>query len=245
MDGLTGSKLRGRSRWSKVARDLVRANINATGTELSDLVTKLVEESGNPRWACWRFVRGMGIRSKRPQKAWTATEQQRLLKLIDLHPVNEIAKMMRRSQSSVWHMLYRLDANAKMGKDSFTKYTLALALHVRPEQIENWITRGWLKAREIATGAGKRMIIDAEEFCEFCKEHTKDVVGNRFAKERLDFVYHFAFPPSHAELLPVRESKKERAEYEAQLLEQEEEHREVRFNPDHEERNEDSSQQVA
>jgi hypothetical protein len=163
----------------------------------------------------------MGIRSKRPQKTWTAPEQQRLLKLIDLHPVNEIARMMRRSQSSVWHMLYRLDANAKMGKDSFTKYTLAVALHIRPEKVEDWIARGWLRAREVENGIGKRMVIDAEDFCEFCKQHTREAVGNRLTKERLEFVYHFAFPPSHAELLPVRESKKERKEYEAQLKEEE------------------------
>jgi hypothetical protein len=63
------------------------------------------------------------------------------------------------------------------------------------------------------------VIIAAADFCEFCREHTKDVVGNRLTKERLDFVYLFAFPPSHAELLPVRESKKEREAYEAQLRE--------------------------
>jgi hypothetical protein len=59
--------------------------------------------------------------------------------------------------------------------------------------------------------------IDAEDFCEFCRQHTRDVVGNRLSRERLDFVYHFAFPPSHAELLPVRESKKERNAYEQQI----------------------------
>ena len=42
----------------------------------------------------------------------------------------------------------------------------------------------------------------------------------RSAKDRLDFVYHFAFPPNHAELLSVRESKKERAAYDAQLKEE-------------------------
>ncbi len=57
------------------------------------------------------------------------------------------------------------------------------------------------------------------DFCEFCRNQTKDVVGNRLTKERLDFVYHFAFPPSHAELLPVRESKKERMAYQSQLEE--------------------------
>jgi hypothetical protein len=206
-----------RLRWPKEARDLVRANLKATGSELSHLITRLVAESGNPRWACRRFMRRMGIRWKRSQRAWTAAEQQRLLKLIDLHPVPEIAKLMRRSQSSIWHMLYRLGGNAKMGKDSFTKYTLAVALHVRPETIETWIARGWLKTRELEMPGGKRVIIDAEDFCNFCRQHTRDVVGNRLTKERLDFVYHFAFPPSHAELLPVRESKKERSAYAAQL----------------------------
>jgi hypothetical protein len=160
----------------------------------------------------------MGLHCKRPHRPWTAAEQQRLLKLLDLHPLKEIAKLLRRSQSSIWHMLYRLGANAKMGKDSFTKYTLAVALHVRPETIENWIGLGWLKAQEVEIGATKRNIITAGDFCEFCRQHTKDVVGNRLTKERLEFVYQFAFPPSHAELLPVRDSMKERKAYAEQTL---------------------------
>jgi hypothetical protein len=113
-------------------------------------------------------------------------------------------------------MLQRLGVSAQMGKDSFTKYTLATALHVSPEKIDTWIARGWLETRDVETTRGKHAIIDAADFCEFCREHTKDVVGNRLAKERLDFVYHFAFPPSHAELLPVRDSKKERQAFEEQ-----------------------------
>jgi hypothetical protein len=214
-----GNARRREFRWSKAARDLVRANMDAAGAEVSALVTRLVEESGNPRWACRRFAQSMGVRSRRPYRVWKEQEQQRLLKLLDLHPVNEISKLMRRSQSSIWHMLQRLGANAKMGKDSFTKYTLAVALHVRPEKVEDWIGRGWLKAREMETGGGRRTVIEAEDFCQFCREHTKDVVGNRLTKERLDFVYHFAFPPSHAHLLPVRESTKERVAYEEQLTE--------------------------
>ena len=207
-------------RWSKAARELVRTNVNAGGKELSFLLSKLEQESGYPRWACRRFVRRMGVKSRRAYRSWTVPEQERLLKLIDLYPINEVAKSMRRSASSVWHMLYRLSANAKMGKDSFTKYTLAVALHVRPETVEGWIQRGWLKAKELETARGKRVTIDAEDFCEFCRQHTRDVVGNRLSRERLDFVYHFAFPPSHAELLPVRDSKKERNAYERQIATQ-------------------------
>lgn len=207
-------------RWSKTARELVRESMNATGAELRALVTKLEEESGYPRWACWRFVRDMGIRTRRPQRAWTEPEKQRLLKLIDLHPVNEIARMLRRTTSSVWHMLYRMGICAAVGKDSFTKNTLATALHARPAQIDSWIAQGLLKAREEQAGQVKRVIIEAADFCEFCRRHTKDVVGNRLDQERLEFVYRFAFPPSHAELLPVRESKRERQAYDAQLSEE-------------------------
>src|SRR5580765_7451766 len=74
-------------RWTKDARDLVRSNADVSGVELSALVTRLVEQTGYPRWACRRFIRRMGVRSKRPLKAWTIQEQQRLLKLLDLHPV--------------------------------------------------------------------------------------------------------------------------------------------------------------
>jgi hypothetical protein len=231
-------------RWSKVARDLVRANTNASGTEVSLLISRLVSESGNPRWACRRFVRNMGIRARRPYRIWSEQEHQRLLKLIDLHPVNEIARLMRRSQSSIWHMLQRLGGNAKMGKDSFTKYTLAVALHVRPEKIQDWIRRGWLTALELEADRGKRMVIKAEDFCEFCRKHTRDVVGNRLTQERLDFVYHFAFPPSHAELLPVRESKKERTAYEA-LVNADEEGPPPSFGPKHSEKSGEAVERTA
>jgi hypothetical protein len=205
-------------RWTKEARDLVRARANLSPSELSCLFTALEDMSGNPRWACRRFVRSMGLKSKRPQRAWSTAEQQRLLKLLDLHPVQEIAKVLRRSQSSVWHMLQRMGANAKMGTDSFSTYSLAVALHVRPERVQEWIARNWLKVREVESSAGKRVTILAEDFCLFCREHTRDVVGSRLTRERLEFVYHFAFPPSHAELLPVRESKKERGAYQRQSI---------------------------
>jgi hypothetical protein len=216
MHDVHGGNPRREFRWSKAARDLVRANTKASGKELSALVSSLMEESGYPRWACWKFVRRMGIRSKRPQRAWTESEQQRLQKLIDLHPINEIAKMLRRSESSVWHMLYRLGASAAVGRDGFTKNTLAVALHVSPIQVDAWINRGWLKARAVETGQIKRLVIAASDFCDFCREHTKDVVGNRLTKERLEFVYRFAFPPNHADLLAVRSAKKEEVAFETQ-----------------------------
>jgi hypothetical protein len=53
-------------------------------------------------------------------------------------------------------MLYRLGASARMGQDWFTKSTLAEALHIRPEEVQRWITLGWLKCRAVQSGKLQR-----------------------------------------------------------------------------------------
>jgi len=213
-------------RWPKEARELVRIHLNAqraqlreqgSGDEAGRLVTRLVEVSGNPRDACWRFARQSGIAGKRAYCQWPERAQQRLLDLISVQPLPEVAIAMRRSPSSIRSMLYRLGASARMGQDWFTKYTLAEALHIRAEEVQRWISLGWLKCRVLQTGRLQREIIAADDFSKFCKSHGKEVVGRRLNIDRLNFVKDFVFPPSHSELLPVRESKKERAAYEEQM----------------------------
>ncbi len=212
-------------RWPKEARELVRIHLSVARTqpreqnpdEVRLLVTRLVEVSGNPRDACWRFARQSGVNGKRSYREWPERAQQRLLDLIAIQPLPEVAIAMRRSPGSIRSMLYRLGASARMGQDWFTKYTLAEALHIRAEEVQRWISLGWLKCRVVHTGKLQRDIIDADAFSEFCKAHSRDIVGRRLNIERLNFVKDFVFPPSHAELLPVRESKKERAAYEEQM----------------------------
>ena len=212
-------------RWPREARELKRIQLNAqraqsrgqgSGTDVRLLVTKLVEVSGNPRDACWRFLRQAGIVGKRAYLRWPEPARQRLLDLIAVEPLSQVAISMRRSPASIRSMLYRLGASARMGQDWFTKYTLADALHIRGEEVQRWISLGWLKCRLVQTGKLKREIIDADDFSEFCKTHSREIVGRRLNIDRLNFVRDFVFPPSHAVLLPVRESKKERAAYQEQ-----------------------------
>ena len=226
---LDGSQSRTRRvfRWSGAARETARAYLNARRhseepqqglpTDWKSLVARLVEVSGNPRDACRRFLRQVGVREKQAYRPWTNKEQQKLLDLIESHPVHEVALLLRRSPASIHSMLRRLGANGRMGQDWFTKYTLAEALHIRAEEVQKWIDRGWLQCRIVHTGRLKKEIIDAADFCEFCKRHRTEIVGRRLNFDRLVFVQTFVFPPSHVELLPVREAKKEQAEYEAQL----------------------------
>lgn len=209
-------------RWSKNARQLVsdyiasRDSTKDQRAELRLLITKLAMVTGNSRDACRRFARQLGVSAKQPYRPWTRTEQQRLLDLIVLNPPCEVAKTLRRSTGSIRLMLHRLGANAQMGRDWFTKYSLAEALHIGVVQVQSWIDRGWLKVRIVETGRLKKEIIDADDFAEFCKQYRHAIVGRRLNVQCLDFVRRFVFPPSHTELLPVRESKKERAAYEAQ-----------------------------
>jgi hypothetical protein len=209
-------------RWPGAARELVQVQVSnpqaqPNAHDMKLLVTKLVEISGNPRKACWRFLRQAGLTSKRTYRPWTKAEQQRLLDLMALHSLSEVTLLLRRSATSIRAMLHRLGASARMGEDWFTKHTLAEALHVRSEEVQKWIDRGWLKSRVVPTSGLKREVIDADDFCQFCKQHRSEIVGRRLNMERLSFVQTFVFPPSHMELLAVREAKKEHAAYDRQL----------------------------
>ena len=213
-------------RWPAVARELIRAYLSSAGSRdagagghiaLKPLITQIAAVSGNPRSACWRFVRHSGVNGRRSYRPWTKPEQQRLLDLIASRSFKEVTLQMRRSPTSVRSMLKRLGASAQMGQDWFTKHALAEALHIRADEVQKWIDRGWLKCRTVASDGLKRHLIDAQDFCEFCQQHPSEVVGNRLNVERLNFVQTFVFPPSHAELLPVRNAKKEQYSYEERM----------------------------
>jgi len=151
-----------------------------------------------------RFLRHSGIEQKRPYREWTKPEQQRLLDLITTMPVDEAAKILRRAPGSVRSMLHRLGIGARTGREWFTKYSLSRALHTRPDEIQKWIDRGWLKSRSLTSAGTQARIIYADDFCQFVKEHGHAAVSRRLTYDALWFVQNYVFPPSHAELLSVR-----------------------------------------
>ncbi len=199
------------------SHDKVRANLNTDTEQRRRLIAELAAISGNPRDACLRFARQLGMTAKRHYRDWPERDRVRLLRLVELHPIREIARLMGRTEFSIYQMLRRLGASPTMRKDGFTKYSLAALLHVRVEEVQRWIDEGWLTARVEGTEKMPRSVITADDFTAFCKKHREAVIGNRLNSARMEFVRTFVFPPSHADLLPVRQAKKERAAYGAQV----------------------------
>ena len=197
--------------WSKQARDLAReykqrmiAGQHLAQADRSVLAARLVEISGNPREACLRFLCRSGVAQKRSYREWTKPEQRRLLDLITTVPVDEAAKILRRSPGLVRSMLHRLGIGGRTGREWFTKFSLSRALHTRPEEIQKWIDCGWLKSRFLSSAGLQAKIIYADDFCQFVKEHGHAAVSRRLTYDALWFVQNYVFPPSHADLLSVR-----------------------------------------
>jgi hypothetical protein len=217
MNEVDGKRKRSVFKWTQEAKELVqnyRARAIAITTdgpaERRLLVAKLIEISGNPRDACLRWLRQLGVAQRRAYRDWTKPEQQRLLDLIVSLPVEEVAKTLRRTSRSVRSMLHRLDAGGRQGREWFTRSSLATALHIRSDEVQKWIDRGWLKCRVLDSEGLKRQIIDPDDFCEFFKQYGHQVVGRRLNYDRIWFVHNYVFPPSHADLFSLRETYRKR-----------------------------------
>jgi hypothetical protein len=199
-------------RWPEEAKVLIASYLTSNKgygrkRAVTGLATSLIVLTGYPRDACLRFIHHQGVTQKRTWRPWTKPEQQRLLDLMETCPVDEAAKIMQRSARSIRSMLHRLGESSQRGRDWFTVYSLAEALHVRSDEVQKWIDHGWLKCRIVETAGIKKRIINPDDFSEFVKQHGPAVVGRRLSADGLWFVKNFVFPPKHAHLLPLRKSK--------------------------------------
>src|SRR5258708_1734038 len=134
-------------KWPKEAREMVRANLAAKGRELTALITRLSEMTGNPRDACFRFARDLGLAAKKPYRKWSQKESDLLLQLLESQPKRIVALKLKRSPESVESMQRRLCVNSTMYNDSFSKHQLSALLHILPRAIQKWIDDGLLEAR--------------------------------------------------------------------------------------------------
>jgi len=211
MDCSNGCGKRRTFHWPDEARKLVADQSrriekigNHRGSDKEQILSKLLQISGNPRDACLRFLRRLGVAEKRSYREWTTREQQRLVELMDEVPVEEAARLLRRPPASVRSMLHRLGLGVRQSREWFTISLLAQVLHISRDEVRKWVDRGWLQCRVIQAQSVTLQIIGADDFCAFVKDYGRQVIGNRLSYEGLAFVRDYVFPRSHSDLLSVR-----------------------------------------
>jgi hypothetical protein len=197
-------------KWSARAREIVSDGLKTHEFKLRPVVTQLTEITGYPRSACRRFARRMGFKYRIPHRHWPAPDRQRLLEILDKYSVAEAAHRMRCTKASIYSLLRRLKFNSSSRKDFYSLRQAAAMLHIRKEQVDTWIKKGWLHATTVQGDKIKRTMIKPLELARFCREHREEIIGNRLHMERLNFLCEFLYPPDHNRLLGVRQSKKER-----------------------------------
>src|SRR5215470_10333526 len=207
-------------KWSRSARELVRTNLEASGRRLRDLITKIAQETGNPRDACLRFARQMGVKAKQPYRKWTKEEQKKLENELEVHKVRKVAIRLGRTPTQVYGMMHRLGISGKKLTDKISMYAVARALCKHPQVVRQWIQSGALEAENEGTERVPRWMISQEDLQRFEKKHRKLIAASHVDRERLRFICGYVFPSSHESLLRTRESKKEQAAYEEQMVEE-------------------------
>src|SRR5215468_2068028 len=216
--GNSGQRRKPRTfRWSRTARAEVAVNINAEGPQLRELVTKLAEISGNPRDACLRFARQLGLKAKQPYRRWTEEELKKLENELEVHKVRKVAIRLGRTPTQVYGMMHRLGISGKKLTDKISMYAVARALSKHPRVVRQWIQSGALEAENEGTERVPRWMICQENLQRFEKKHRRLIAASHVDRERLRFICGYIFPPSHENVLRTRESKKERAAYEEQM----------------------------
>ena len=205
----TGRSNRRKFHWPREAEQLVRAQghqcyRSSHASKREQVISSLIQMSGNPRSACLPFVRRLGLAPQRSYREWTTGEQRHLIELIEEVPIREAAKILRRSPPSIRSMLHRLGLGARQNREWFTVSLLAQAPHIARPEVQWWIDRGRLQCRAVQVQSVTRKIIDAEDVCLFVKNHGRAVIGNRLSYEGLAFVRDYVFPRSHADLLSLR-----------------------------------------
>jgi hypothetical protein len=80
----TGSSKRRKFHWPREAEQLVRAQghqcyRSSRASKREQVISSLIQMSGNPRGACLRYMRRLGLASQRSYREWTTGEQRHLI----------------------------------------------------------------------------------------------------------------------------------------------------------------------
>jgi hypothetical protein len=157
------------------------------------------------------------------RRSWTEEEIDQVRELLVANSVEEVAKKIGRSPSSVKHLCSRLGIRSReLRCDLFSLTGLAAAMHVRKAEILVWIERGWLEAVREDEAKPRSYKISPEALQRCLREHLSDLQKRNIRSANILAVFQqYCYVPKHTvgeQLLQVREAKREQAAYDSSTL---------------------------
>jgi hypothetical protein len=206
--------------WGPEALALAEQARVLSGNKLVQLVRRLQRQTGRPQEECWRFVIKFGIKGETNNRRWHEEELDAARELLSKHPIEEVAKRLKRSPRGLRNALHRRQVSVRdIRCDCFSVDALAQAVHVRPTEIIHWIELGWLQASVTEHDRRRDYRITPEALAAFFKHHLHDLLKRRIPNHTLFEAYvQYCFSPKHTageQLLEVRRDKREREAFAA------------------------------
>jgi hypothetical protein len=225
--------------WDTEAIAMVAQAKVLSGNKLEQLVLRLQRHTGRPRDACWRCVVHRGIKASVDHRRWTEGEVDFLREELVKHPLDEVARRLKRTPEAVRSILKRNHLSLRdIRCDLFSVESLARALRVGRPEVLFWIEQEWLPAAVSIRGGKRFHTITPEALTSLYKKHLEDLLKRGLPSQTLFEAYlEYCHAPKHTtrqQLLSVRQDKREREAYAAAQEGEEEE--EVEGQDDVEER---------
>ena len=210
------------SQWSQEAYTIARQARSLNFLKIEPLIQKLQQASGRSRRDCLVLIHRC-TEQKPMRRSWTEEEIDQVRELLVANSVEEVAKKIGRSPSSVKHLCSRLGIRSReLRCDLFSVTGLASAMHVRKAEILFWIEQGWLEAVREHDGKPSSYKISPEALQRCLREHLSDLQKRNIRSANILAVFQqYCYVPKHTvgeQLLQVREAKREQAAYDSATL---------------------------
>lgn len=199
------SRQRRRYEWPREAEHIVRQKVHST-----NIIQQLRHLTGFPEEACWRFAEKRGVRRSTRYRRWLTTEQQKLLEMSESRSVKDIAAHFHCSESAVYHVIHRNQRRVGRGSEWFGLNTAARHLRVKIARLEQWVAAGKLNCVSEMHGGRNYRLISGAELCRFCKANRHELIGQRIAEKRMQFLIDYVFAAEVQDDYTARSSKRER-----------------------------------
>jgi hypothetical protein len=157
------------------------------------------------------------------RRSWTEEEIDQVRELLVANSVEEVAKKIGRTPSSVKHLCSRVGIRSReLRCDLFSVNGLAAAIHVRKTEIAVWIEQGWLQALRDDETRPSSYKISPEALQRCLREHLSDLQKRNIRSANILAVFQqYCYVPKHTvgeQLLQVREAKREQDAYDSATL---------------------------